>query len=62
MGVFSIALGIFDAVVKLMDGTLKSGSFWRDVLHFVPPFGYTLVGIGWILVGIFKIGISKKSD
>lgn len=62
MGVFWIALGIFDAAIKVNAGTLISGNFWVSVLHVAPPVGYTLVGIGWILIGIFKIGLSKKSD
>jgi len=58
LGVVWITLGIFD----LMTGTFKFGNVWRAVLHFVPCFGFVLVGIAYILIGIFKIGISKKSD
>jgi hypothetical protein len=58
LGIFWIALGFID----LMTGTLKFENPWRAALHFVPIFGYVAVGIAWILIGIFKIGISKKSD
>jgi hypothetical protein len=62
MGVLWIALGIFDALTKLMAGTFKAGNFWANALHVAPPIGYILVGILWILIDIFKIGLSKESD
>jgi len=61
MGVFWIALGIFDALTKVMDGAFNSGHFWVNALHVTPPVAYNLAGIGWILTGIFS-GHSKKSD
>lgn len=62
MGIFWIALGIFNGLTRLMAGTFISGNFWLNVFHFAPPVGYILVGICWILIGIFKIGFPKKTD
>jgi uncharacterized membrane protein YdcZ (DUF606 family) len=58
IGTFLIVLGIID----LMTGAFKFDSFGRAALHFVPIIGYILLGIFCILAGIFKIGLSKKSD
>ena len=40
----------------------KFANVWREVLHFVSCFVFVLVGITYILIGVFKIGVSKKSD
>jgi hypothetical protein len=53
MGIFWIALGIFDLIANHLI---------LNVLRDVVIFAYILTGAAWILVGTFKIGISKKSD
>ncbi len=54
MGLFWIALGIFDFI-----GTdLRWENVWRDVAVFC----YISAGIFSILAGIFKIGLPRKTD
>ncbi len=50
MGFFWIALGIY----RLTMGTIGFGHFWNAVLDLVPTFGFMVVGIAYILIGVSK--------